>query len=68
MNIVIPNFSLEKNNIIGLAQEPVIFLNVNKKIQDIYKNTIKTYLIGTTKYINSSDKNHLEKECHIYYH
>ena len=56
MNIVIPDFSLEKNNIIGLAQEPAIFLNVNKTIQDIYKNSIKTYFIGSCKYINSPDK------------
>ena len=57
MNNVVRKFSIDKNNIIGLAQEPGIYLHIDEKIKNIYKNTIKKYFIGTTKYINSSDKN-----------
>jgi len=56
MNNVMRKFSIDKNNIIGLAQEPGIYLQIDEKIKNIYKNTIKKYFIGTTKYINSSDK------------
>ena len=66
MNIITPKLSLKKTNIIGLAQEPGIFLKneINPQITDFYKKSIKSYFIGTTEYIKS-DKSFF-KEANSY--
>ena len=66
INDVIPELSIKKDNIIGLAQEPGIFLNLNSKIKNIYKNKIKSYFIGTTRYIKSDKSLFIESYSYLF--
>jgi hypothetical protein len=65
-NIVTRKLSLKKDNIIGLAQEPGIFLQINDKITNVYVNTIKSYYIGTTKYIKSDNIIFKQKNSYVF--
>lgn len=53
MNFVTPDISINRKNIIGLAQEPSIFLQLNINHITYYRD-IKNYFIGSTKHINPS--------------
>ena len=54
MNFIMPNLSINKENIIGLAQEPSIHLVLKPHHIKYYKKNIKKYFIGSTKHIKSS--------------
>ncbi len=70
MNITMSDRFIKKENIIGLAQEPALYLckNLNSKIIEFYKNSIKRYFIGTTKYINSAENNFIEGNAYLFPH
>lgn len=60
MNFCMPKLSINKENIIGLAQEPGIYLHLNSDHINYYTK-IKKYFIGSTKYISSPKLPFIEK-------
>mgnify|MGYP006082591653 CR=1 FL=1 len=54
MNFTMPNLSINRENIIGLAQEPSIHLKLTSQHVKYYKKNVKKFFIGSTKYIKSS--------------
>ena len=54
MNFIMPNLSINKENVIGLAQEPGIHLGLKPSHINYFKKKVKKYFIGTTKHILSS--------------
>lgn len=54
MNFIMPDISINKENIIGLAQEPGMYLPLRWYHKNYYCKKVKKYFIGSTRYINSS--------------
>jgi len=52
MNFIMPDIRINKENIIGLAQEPGLYLRLKSYHMNYYKK-IKKYFIGSTRYISS---------------
>jgi DNA polymerase sigma len=45
-----PKLNIDKNNVIGLAQEPNCFLNINNNFIRYFVENIKKYYIGNLNY------------------
>ena len=66
MNKANPVLNIPKENVIGLAQEPINLLNLNTKYIEYCKKNMKKYFIGNINWNNINLKNpFVEKNSYI---
>ena len=63
MNIIRPSLKINKENVIGLAQEPSLYLkfNINNNIIKYFKENVKKYFIGSVSFIENNKEIFIEK-------